>query len=401
MSELQREARDKYEAILEAQNSALDEIGSAIQDRLREWAHAGARVELGWHLDEKKSVTVTEPFARAKLGEGGFLGEIVRTGHGMQRSFLIALLQVLANIDEESRPTLILGFEEPELYQHPPQAKHLATLLEELSRQDTQAIITTHSPYFVSSKGYENIRLISLPEGSTESTISQLTFIELSEMLAVALGSEPQPPTSLMATVEQIMQPSQNELFFCKVPVLVEGSEDVAFISAYLNHTSKWAEFRRLGCHFVICEGKTNMSRPLAIAKGLSLPAFVVFDGDCDKEQLDEHRRDNGCLLSLLNEESEFIIEAPFFGKRTVMWNTRIFDVICSEVGEETWIKAEDAARDTYGLQVGVRRKNPVLITATLEKLLNQGVKFDLLDKLCTSLLAYAGNPAVKGESSA
>jgi predicted ATP-dependent endonuclease of OLD family len=204
-----------------------------------------------------------------------------------------------------------------------------------------------------------------------------------------------------MATVEQIMQPSQNELFFCKVPILVEGPEDVAFISTYLNHSGKWTEFRRLGCHFVVCEGKTNMSRPLAIANGLNLPAFVVFDGDCDREELEGNRRDNSCLLSLLNEESEPIVEAPFFGIRSVMWNTRIFNAICSEVGEETWNTAENDARNTYMLQVGIKRKNPVLITATLEKLLNDGVKFDLLDKLCTNLIANAENPPTNVESAA
>jgi len=141
------------------------------------------------------------------------------------------------------------------------------------------------------------------------------------------------------------------------------------------------------------------MSRPLAIANGLNLPTFVVFDGDCDREELEEHRRDNSCLLSLLDEESEPIVEAPFFGLRSVMWNTRILSAICSEVGEETWNSAENDARDTYKLQVGVRRKKPVLITATLEKLLSDGVRFDLLDKLCTNLVAYAENTLSGGES--
>ncbi len=399
ISKLQRDARDKYEEILNAQNSALEEIGATIQGRLREWSHSGARVELGWHLDEKKSVTIADPYARAKVGEGGFLGEIVRTGHGMQRSFLIALLQVLASIDEESHPTLLLGFEEPELYQHPPQAKHLANLLEGLSKQDTQAIITTHSPYFVSSNGYENIRLFKLPEGTTESTVSQITFDELSSILAAALGSAPQHPSSLMAAVEQIMQPSQNELFFCKVPILVEGSEDVAFISAYLTHTDKWSEFRRLGCHFIVCEGKTNMSRPLAIANGLKLPAFVVFDGDCDKEELTEHERDNGCLIALLDENTKPITDESYFGNRMVMWSTRIFDVICNEVGQGTWVKAENDAREKYNLQAGVRRKNPVLITATLENLLGNNVKFTLLDQLCTNLLAYAESQSTSNKT--
>ncbi len=306
---------------------------------------------------------------------------------------------MLASIDEESHPTLLLGFEEPELYQHPPQAKHLANLLEGLSKQDTQAIITTHSPYFVSSNGFENIRLFKLPEGTTESTVTQLTFNELSNILATALGKAPQHPSSLMAAVEQIMQPSQNEIFFCKVPVLVEGSEDVAYISAYLTHTDKWSEFRRLGCHFIICEGKTNMSRPLAIANGLKLSAFVVFDGDCDKEDLVGHKRDNDCLIALLDENPKPITAEVYFGNRLVMWKTRIFDAISNEVGQDTWANAENDAREKYNLQAGVRRKNPVLIAATLENLLGNNVKFTLLDQLCTNLLAYAESQSVSGNT--
>jgi hypothetical protein len=201
-----------------------------------------------------------------------------------------------------------------------------------------------------------------------------------------------------MAAVEQIMQPSQNELFFCKVPILVEGPEDVAFISAYLTHTGKWSDFRRFGCHFIVCEGKTNMSRPLAIANGLNLPAFVVFDGDCDRDDLTEHRRDNGCLISLLNESTDSIIEEPFFGQRSVIWNTRIFDAICNDVGQDIWSNAENATRKKYNLQTGVRRKNPVLIAATLEKLLSDGVGFALLDQLCENLLAYAESQSIVGE---
>jgi len=47
-------------------------------------------------------------------------------GHGLQRSYLLALLQELAGSEAPNAPTLILGCEEPELYQHPPQARHLA-----------------------------------------------------------------------------------------------------------------------------------------------------------------------------------------------------------------------------------------------------------------------------------
>jgi len=42
-----------------------------------------------------------------------------------------------------------------------------------------------------------------------------------------------------------------------------------------------WPGFRRLGCHFIVTGGKTNTSRPLAIARELRIRAFVVFD--CDR----------------------------------------------------------------------------------------------------------------------
>lgn len=392
VSELRREAAEKYQELLRAQNEVLNSLGMAIQERLRLWAHSGARVELNWHFDENKSVSISDPFARASVGEGEFLGEIARAGHGFQRSFLLALLQVLAESDDGTSPTLILGFEEPELYQHPPQARHLASVLEELASQGAQVVLTTHSPYFVSSKGYEAIRLFRIPKGQSACMVNATRYQELAETLSAALGEPVQTRSELIAAVEQIMQPSQNELFFCKLPILVEGSEDVAFIATWLQYHGHWQEFRRLGCHFVICEGKTNMSRPLAIANLLKLPSFVIFDGDCDKaidDQRKNHFRDNKCLLSLAGEESEPIIDECFFGGRTVMWRTRIMDVIRDEIGAEVWEHAENDVRSSQRMQ-GVKRKNPILVAATLEKLFTDGVNIPRLDRLGALLLHYA-----------
>lgn len=391
--ELRRDANQKYQEMLHKEHTVLSELSAKIQESLRIWAHPGARVELNWHYDERKSVTVAEPFARAAVGEGEFLGEIVRAGHGVQRSFLVALLQVLAESGDGTSPTLILGFEEPELYQHPPQAKHLASVLEELSRQRAQVVLTTHSPYFVASNGYESIRLFRIPTGAVASKLSVVDYATLANRLAVALGCTPVGRSALIAAVEQIMQPSQNEMFFCRLPIFVEGPEDVALISTWIKQSGHWPEFRRLGCHFVVCEGKTNMSRPLAIAVLLELPAYVVFDGDCDKAEDtagDQHVRDNDCILSLAGESAAPFASDCFFGKRVVMWRTRILDVIREELGDGVWDGAEEHARARYGLQQGVRRKNPILLTATLERLLEQGIAVPRLDKLGTGLLEYA-----------
>ena len=134
-------------------------------------------------------------------------------------------------------PKLILGFEEPELYQHPPQAQHMASLLEDLAtgpEKNTQIILSTHSPYFISSKGFENIRVLRKEMDSKSSVVYSTTYKQVEERLADAMGESPSSPTSLMARIAQIMQPSQNELYFTRIAILVEGIEDIAFISTHL-----------------------------------------------------------------------------------------------------------------------------------------------------------------------
>ncbi len=389
LDRLRNELGDRYQELVGKQQSVLEEIGSVIQDRLCDWSHPGARVDLKWHYDESKSITINEPLARARIGEGEFLGDLVRLGHGMQRSFIVALLQVLSSIREGSQPTLILAIEEPELYQHPPQARHLSALLQQISEDEAQVLITTHSPYFISAKGFENVRM-ARTDGKGTSRITQYKYSELASQIASAMGSQSSKPSSTMAAVEQIMQPSQNELFFSQVPVLVEGPEDIAFLSTHLHLSGRWTEFRKYGCHFILCGGKTNMSRPLAIAEGLGIPAFVVFDGDCDREEKKEqHERDNNCILRLCGLELAPLPDCSQFTTRCVMWKNRIQDDVISEIGKERWDEAETEARQRHGLTDSVKRKNPLLISATVETLWEKGIQINCLEKISENLLNF------------
>ncbi|HHM12191.1 MAG TPA: hypothetical protein ENJ16_01460 [Planctomycetaceae bacterium] len=129
------------------------------------------------------------------------------------------------------------------------------------------------------------------------------------------------------------------------------------------------------------------MSRPLVIANGLSLPTFAVFDGDCDR---DDQERDNGCLLNLLGSEENPIQDITLVGDRFVMWRTRILDETRTEVGAEQWDAAESHARETYGLQTGVRQKNPLLISATLERLFELDADFETLSRVVEAILQFA-----------
>jgi putative ATP-dependent endonuclease of OLD family len=260
---LKQQLNDDYRKIIDSQKAPLAELEASLHTRLKEWASPNAMLRLGWHYDEDKSVIVNEPYARASIGEDNFIGEVARLGHGMQRSFLVALLHELASLNAEQGPTLLLGFEEPELYQHPPQAQHMCNVLESLAvaeKSNAQVVVSTHSPYFVSSKGFENVRVIRKHHVKKCSLVAATTYRKLEAIIANALEEKPQMPGGSMAAIEQIMQPSQNELYFTGVAVFVEGLEDIGYIASHLTLRGLWLDFRKFGCHFIVTGGKTNMS---------------------------------------------------------------------------------------------------------------------------------------------
>jgi len=152
-------AQDDYARLIAENQTQLDDLSTSLKDRLAEWSHPDTNMKVTWQQDLEKSIKIEEPIAKILAGEGLFEGNLARFGHGLQRSFLLALLQELASGGDNSQPLLILACEEPELYQHPPQARHLATVLKKLSESNTQVILCTHSPYFISGEDFSCVRL--------------------------------------------------------------------------------------------------------------------------------------------------------------------------------------------------------------------------------------------------
>lgn len=396
IEELKSVAEERYTEILEKQKEALKGLELSIEKRLQVYIDARARLNLGWHYDAKTSIAIKDPVARVNIGDAEFIGEVARAGHGMQRGFLLAVLHELVGNEEKGGPKLLLGFEEPELYQHPPQAQHLADVLERLSHPDrnAQIIVTTHSPYFVTSQGFGNIRMFRKSEKERCSKVTWTTYAKVEERISEALGDKPKSPTGLMARVNQIMHPSQRELFFTPVAILVEGAEDVGFISTHLELSGQWETFRGLGCHFVVSGGKCNMSKFVAIARELGISIFTVVDADRDEKNADElekHRKDNACILKLCGISGcDSLPEEVVWGENVVIWPTNIGDKVRVDFGEDCWLAAENKVRRELGLHDGVKQKNKMLIAATLEELWKEDRKSASLIKLSAGIIRYA-----------
>ena len=259
LATLRTNTQDQYQELLNDNQGALDEISKSLERRLRVWAHPRARMQLQWRQDSDKSVRVEEPWAHIVAGEGGFDGELARFGHGLQRSFLFALLQELADTDDSSAPTLILACEEPELYQHPPQARHLAFVLDNLSRDHSQVIVTTHSPFFVSvsRESFEDVRMVRKDSDRNYSVVAYTSFEEIAKDVE-EVSTRPTRPEGVLAMIHQALQPALTEMFFTRRLILVEGLEDIAYILSYIRLLDKSEEFRQLGCHMCQQTGRAN-----------------------------------------------------------------------------------------------------------------------------------------------
>lgn len=391
---IRSQMQGQYQSLLDENQSVLDDISAALQVRMTEWAHPEARLRLQWMQDPEKSVRVEEPWAHILAGEGKFDGELSRFGHGLQRSYLLALLQELAGANAEGAPTLVLACEEPELYQHPPQARHLASVLHKLSRGNSQVIVCTHNPLFVSGEGFEDVRMVRKEQSSPCSAVSSMSFVEIAAAVGAATGLPPIKPAGALAKVHQALQPSLNEMFFTRRLVLVEGLEDVAYLLSYLNLLDRADDFRRVGCHIVHANGKSELLQPLAIAKHMHIPTYLVFDSDADKPDNSgsraKHEKDNKALLVLAgNPEGDPMPSATVRGPGYTMWHSDIGAVVRSEIGAAEWAAYQAEADKRYG-HAGGLRKNSLHIGASLASAWEAGRRSTSLESLCNEILDLA-----------
>jgi hypothetical protein len=382
-------AQEEYKKLLQENQGALDEISVSLAKRIAQWAHPDAALRVEWRQDLKKSVQVEEPLAAVLASEGMFEGQLSRFGHGLQRSFLLALLQELAESGDDG-PTLILGCEEPELYQHPPQARHLSSVLHRLSEQEAQIIITTHSPYFVSGDAFEEVRMVRRVSGAQHSVICSYNYEQFTAVFANAKGANPMKVDGALAKVHQVLQPALNEMFFAQRLVLVEGLEDVAFIHSWLVVSGRWDEFRRRGVHIVPTNGKHALIYPLIIAKGLEIPTLLIFDADDDKNNKGVHQSDNTALIRVVGGDSTTPFPADIVWTNThIIWPHDMGASVKASVEDSAWVDSANYASTQCGM-AGDLAKNALHIGARLTWLWEKGYRPDPLEQVCARVVSFA-----------
>ena len=384
---IRRNTQEKYEELIRKNQGALNEISSNLQNRITQWAHPGAKLQLRWEQDPDKSIKIEEPLAHIMVGEGGFEGQLVRFGHGLQRSYLFALLQELAEAEDIASSTLILACEEPELYQHPPQVRHLAFVLGKLSSTASQVIVSTHNPLLVSGQRFEDMRMVRKNPTNSRSSISHMSYEEIAKTISDARGDDPLKHEGILAKIHQALRPVINEMFFTHRLVLVEGQEDVAYILAYLNLLEKFNDYRRMGCHVVPVGGKQELLRPLVIARRMGIPTYVVFDADLKKTDPDNKKTNKAILTLSGNPDENPMPNETLWGKGLTMWHTNFPSVVKDEVGRDKWEELEVEVAERYGHPTSIFKKNPLYIAEILNLAYRKKNQSESLKKLCAEIL--------------
>ncbi len=393
----------EYKQIVDQKQESLKELSASLTKRLSSWAHPGATANLVWENDAESAVRVLPPSIKLFAGESGFEGDLARFGHGFQRSYLLAVLQELADtlkgIDTGGQsPTLILACEEPELFQHPPQTRHLAAVFQELSAGNSQVIVTTHSPYFVFGQHFGSVRVTQRATDKNSSSVTGCKIERIAQKIAEARDeADALPISAQQAKLQQALQPRLSEMFFADRVVLVEGIEDVSMLTSWLIETGKWDYCRGRGLHFVPVDGKNNFVEPIVLARAHGIPHFVVFDGDAtikNEDQRRKHEKDNQALLRLMGGDvGKPFPDAVVLTSRYNQWPSNIGSVLRAEVGNDLYNTVCGKVRNQFGEPKASFKKNPMFVGAVVSELVKTPDRpMWSIDALCEQLMKFCGS---------
>nr|WP_237448116.1 AAA family ATPase [Nocardioides flavescens] len=208
---------------------------------------------------------------------------VSRQGHGLQRTLLIAALQLLARHGSGGPSgTICLAIEEPELYQHPVQAKAFGRVLRSLAEDPDQRfeiMYATHSPHFISAANFSEVRRLTrrVRTGDDLGPTVEVRSTTLSKLKTALEGVVKESVIeSQMGSVAMHRLP---DALFASGVILVEGTTDRAVIEGVSERGGQKSVFVS-GIVVAEVSSKGNLPLPRAILHELGIPVFTVFDGD-------------------------------------------------------------------------------------------------------------------------
>ena len=258
---------------------ALSQVEDSLRDVVRRLMPTVNSVRLDVAVDESKDIFSKGVNLRV---DDGVLTDVLDKGHGMQRSIVFSLLQMLIKSGNQNVVNpIILAIEEPELYIHPHSQRLIFRVLREFSGVDDhdaqaggtdQVIYSTHSPSFVEVWNYQRIAVV------TKASTEEGTIVRQAQR--GVLGSPDERRTFKMLTSFGL---KHNEVFFSRSAILVEGPEDEVGLIAAARKLGFIVELpEEIGLSIVVANGKGEIPKFQKVlnAFGISYGVLLEMDGN-------------------------------------------------------------------------------------------------------------------------
>lgn len=256
---IHKEAAEQVGIVMQEEHGdELDGLSRRLTDALRSYVPSGT-VNFRPQPPELKTSSMQ---VSLKVADSGVETNVGRQGHGFQRALLMAAVQELSRVEDlGDPPALFLAIEEPELYQHPAQARHFAKTLAELPREGEGAIqvaYATHSEYFVDPSRYESLRRfrkgVTSPSACPTAKVSSATTERIANRLSQVI-LDIQVPKKVAITLRRTL----SEAVFAHTVVLVEGWTDAALLQGLADREGG---FDSMGIAVIEVGGKMNLPVP-------------------------------------------------------------------------------------------------------------------------------------------
>ena len=305
-------------------------------------------------------------------------------GMGTQASITVAILRAYSEIKLGGGNPIFI--DEPELFLHPQAQKNFYKILRKLSEEkEIQIFYTTHSPYFLSLENFDEIFLTkrTKDKGTYIKTAKPEKFLEDWAIRHKKDISDKSVRNKELVKLrlhykEAYEQTSDSlssaEAFFAKKIILVEGESEALLLPYLFNKINfDWIKER---ISIVKCGSKNELDRFYRLYVEFGIPCFVIFDGDKDKINKENHRKVNNGLFKILGESTttgfpDSIVKNNYLGFEND------FNYALQQAGFQNAYSDDNPEKSLKGLELFLRIKSqedvavPSWISEIKEKVLN------------------------------
>lgn len=258
------------ELVHSAASTGLKEKTDSVNHYLQSYL-PNMKLKLDAGLDDWKPKVSPNAIATLEYGNNNF--PIENQGHGVQRATLLALLQGIADmrsdLSNDDSPQLTICIEEPEVYQHPQQARSISRSFKIAagnSSNNIQFIYATHSPYFIDPETLETTyRISQSPNGAR---------IFKGEKKGIVLTKSDE--------MYKYFEKSLIEGLFAKACLVVEGDTDSLIFKNIPVTPRRFDYLESYGVSVIEAGSSKSLLTIASLLISYGVPTYIIHDGDSD-----------------------------------------------------------------------------------------------------------------------